>query len=104
MTADSTPPQGTLVDVKDTVAQNIAKAIGLAGTEAEVAAIKQHVEDELSAIHTHFVMTLQDIQHAYESALADAKSAFSFVRAHPVALGVASGLLMILGAVLGRAL
>lgn len=98
------PAQGTLVDVKDVVAENIAKSIGLIATEAEVATIRQHVEDELSAIHTHFALAVQDVQHAYEAALIDAKSGFSFVREHPVALGLVSGALMILGAVLGRAL
>lgn len=97
---ETNTPSGTLVDVKDTVAQNIAKAIGLAGTEAEVAAIKQHVEDELSAIQTHFALAVNDIQTAYDAALVDMKSAFSFVRAHPIALGIASGVLMILGHIL----
>lgn len=101
---DSNTAQGTLIDVKDVVAENIAKSIGLKGTEAEVAAIKQHVEDELSAIHNHFAIAVQDVQHAYEAALVDAKSTYSFVSAHPVALGLVSGGFMILGAVLGRAL
>jgi hypothetical protein len=104
MTDSNTP--AVLVKVSTVTAQNIVAALGLEQTEAKVAAVEQALSDELAALQTHFALAVTDIQNSYRIALAEAVSAFSYVKANPLkitlALGGVVAVVFALGAVAGH--
>lgn len=98
---DSNGP-AVLVKVSTVTAQNVVAALGLEQTAAKVAAVEQALSDELAALQTHFAFAVTDIQNAYNEALVEFKSAWSFVRTNRYVVAAAVAVAFMAGAVVGH--
>lgn len=94
-----------VVDIGTVAAANIAKAIN--AHPDTIPSIKKAIADEINAMSSHFTLAFADIQTQYDAAVYQAKleyqkaiGAFNFVKSNVFVVGLVSGSLVFLGAVL----
>jgi hypothetical protein len=98
---------GDLADIGTVAAANVVKALQL--DEHHIPLVKHAIRDEINAMSSHFTLAFADIQTQYEAAVYQAKleyqkaiGTFNFVKSNAFVVGVVSGSLISLGAVLER--
>lgn len=110
-TVENAVDPGQLVKLSTVAASNIAKAIGVG--EEHVASIEQAIEDEFAAMSSHFVLAFSDIQHQFEQekenlekryaeGLAQIESGFNFAEKNLGMVLLISGIIFLLGALIGH--
>jgi hypothetical protein len=67
-----TPLTGRLVTIGTCAAENVARSLDL--PESAVETIERAMADEVAAMSTHFVFTIEDMRKQWEKAVADVLS------------------------------
>lgn len=100
-------PEIDVVDIGTVSAANIAKAIN--AHPDTIPWIKKAIADEINAMSSHFTLAFADIQTQYEAAVYQAKleyqkaiGAFNFVKSNAFVVGLVSGSLVSVGALIGH--
>lgn len=100
MAEKESAPNGQLMDIGTVAAMNIRMALGLA--EGSVPVIKRAIQDEISAMSSHFTLAVAEANDSYEMQIRELTGSFNFIKENAMKVWCVAAALLVLGVVVGH--